>query len=99
MSETKTKLIYDPANTVFGDDVDTSIEFSDPRFISIEGMLAAGLTSVTVQVKIHPDAVWHDYQNVNISNPNALVEFSTPPNYARVVRDGTDDFVVYATKC
>ncbi|MCK5307034.1 MAG: hypothetical protein KAJ73_00345 [Zetaproteobacteria bacterium] len=88
--------IYDPASSV-GEDANTSNTVRGPSYVAIEGM-APTLTSVTLQVKIHPDADWHDYLDIDVTTPNALVEFSgnQPPNFVRVVRVGAGDFVVYA---
>lgn len=93
-----TKLIYDPANTIYGIDINTSIITPNPKWIAIEGMDDLNLTSVILQVKIHPNGVWHDYQTIDITIPNALIEFGHAPNYAQIVRVGTDDFIVYASK-
>lgn len=88
-------ILYDPANTIQGDDANTSLIAHAPRFMSIEG-INPGLTSITVQARIHPDSVWHDYININIAEPNALVEFATKIPEVRVVRVGAFDFVIYS---
>lgn len=90
--------IYDPAaaEPIQGADANESLIVRAPDIIAIEGMDGANLTSVTVQVRIHPDGEWHDYQEVDKSKPNALLLFEITPNFVRVVRVGTDDFKVFA---
>lgn len=88
--------IYDSAESV-GQDANTSNVVRAPSYLAIEGM-APTLTSVTVQVKLHADGIWHDYLNIDVSSPNAFIEFASKPspNFVQVVRDGADDFIVYA---
>lgn len=93
------QLLYDPSVPVEGADANTSLVVRGPMVIAIEGMINAELTSVTVQTKAHADGVWHDYQVVDKTVPQAWVEFLQPPNFARVVQvpvGGTSQFKVYA---
>jgi len=88
------RLLYDPVNALHTpEQPDQSLVSVRPRFLAIEGMMAA--TTVTVQIKIHQQADWHDYQRVDNSVPNAIIEFFHAPNYVRVIRSGDDDFKVF----
>lgn len=95
-----TQLLYDPAaqDPVHdADDVNASIVARSPKYVAIEGMTAAGLTSVTVQAKLSTESDWHDFRNIDVTAPNALIEMPYPaPNFVRVVRVGSDPFKVYA---
>ncbi len=92
-------LYYDPANGINKSaDPNTSKVIRKPTYISISGMLDANLTTVTVQIRVHKDDIWHDFLDIDKTVPNALVVFSAKdsPNFCRVQRVGTDDFIVYA---
>jgi hypothetical protein len=92
----RVQQLYDPANGV---NVSGNAELSHtaltPLFVSVEGM--DGTTTFTVQVQLSPNGAWHDYQVVDNTVANALVEFVNPPSRVRVQRSGgSNDVVVYA---
>ncbi len=91
--------IYDPVTGVNADgDTNISLTIKNPSFLSFEGVLAAGLTSIIVEIRLHEESAWITHTTVDINITSSFLEFTGPdsPNFARVVRDGTDDFIVYA---
>ena len=90
------RVLYDPgANpSIVGENVDTSLVSRSPEIITLEN-LASG-TTATVQVRVHPNSEWYDVHVEDGSNPRATVTFDKIPNFARVVRTGTQNFKVFA---
>lgn len=81
------QLIYDPANSVQGDDANTSVVANIPEAVQLEGLDAT--TTASVQVRVHKDASWIEHTLVDGNVETAkLITFDAAPNFLRVVRTG-----------
>jgi hypothetical protein len=79
--------IYDQALTPArqGADATESGVASAPYAVSLTGLTPA-MAGVIVQVKLHSDADWLDYQTIDTaSETQALVEFAIPYNFVKVI--------------
>ena len=86
------RLIYDPANTLYGDDSDTSLVATVPDFMALSAIPAT--STFEVQVRLMDTGVWvtiGEYTDCDAQ----LIVFDREPNFARVVRTvGTDNITV-----
>ena len=89
----ESRLLYDSANTIYGADADTSRISRYPSQITVEDVPAA--TTATVQVRINSDAKWLEVTVIDNAALDGWVIFENPPNFCRVIRTGTGDFIVY----
>lgn len=88
------RVAYDTANAIYGADLNTSDVIIQPSALQFEA-LAAG-TSIDIQARIDEAASWVSYQTIDSTNSPALVLFTTPIDYIRLVRTGAGDAKVFA---
>jgi hypothetical protein len=88
-------ILYDSANSLVGADANTSNIMTAPEWLGVSG-LAAG-TTVSVQVRLHPNGDWHEFSNIDgATDVKALIDLEGRFNYVRTVRTGPADLIVVA---
>lgn len=90
-------LLYDPANAIYGDNVDCSQPIKLPKYISIDGL--NNTSDFIVEAKLHPNAAWQEIDTVDKTVPNAMIAMDNPPTMVRLRRvSGSNNVVVYAKR-
>lgn len=96
-NQRRAQLIYDPANSISGVDVNTSLVANNPSVLIAEGMVNdASSISVEVWVKVHADGVWFLHTALDDALVNEALMFGIETfNFVKLVRVGTANFKVY----
>jgi len=90
-----TSLIYDPANSVQGANVNESVLSRVPRIITVENMLTG--TDIDVQVAVHPDATFQSIAVLSgATAPEQNITFDPRWNFVKLIRTGAQNIVAYA---
>jgi hypothetical protein len=88
-------LIYDPANTIYGADSNTSRAANKPTMLQHETV--PGSTSFDVQGRVDMNAAWLKIgSTVAASAPAAVIAIPAGYLEVRISRTGTGNFKVWA---
>lgn len=89
--------LYDPANGVYGENVEASQPIRRPTYLSIDGM--DDTSGFVVEARLHPDADWQEIDTIDTTAAATLIQMDNSPNFVRVRRtSGENDVVIYAQR-